>query len=340
VRKENLEGSFMRLNSTAVLILISIAGPALAPAQGPGDQSSLKISLPGKPWALQIDAKGFTVDANETKPDGRRYFRATNKATGIVISATMEQTRETPSIEGCQQSFRDRLSSLSTLKPVDVERGRAGDIATLEFILAEVNGIPIRQKNVFGCLVKENVFVDIHLSKVQFAPRDQSLFTSILGAVHFTSENVAVPASMELTSKDYLGEGSKYYMAGQYEKAIAPYRKALDLERKDRKLELSLWRVLVDNMAIASGITGDLASAEEVVRYGLSKDPEYPLFHYILANVYAEKNDLDNTIKSLTTALKYRQNAIPGEKFPDPRLDDSFKRFLNNDRFRKLLDSF
>ena len=36
------------------------------------------------------------------------------------------------------------------------------------------------------------------------------------------------------------------------------------------------WRVLVDNLGMAYGITGDLQHAEVTLNYGVSQDPSYP----------------------------------------------------------------
>ena len=134
-------------------------------------------------------------------------------------------------------------------------------------------------------------------------------------------------------------EGSKYFLNNQFDKAIGPYQKALDLEKNDRKLESKLWRTLIDNLGMAYGITGDLKSAEDVFQYGISKDPTYPIFYYNMACTYAERNDLDNTVKYLKTAFEYKQNITPGEQMPDPSKDDSFQRFMQDEKFRKLIES-
>jgi len=38
------------------------------------------------------------------------------------------------------------------------------------------------------------------------------------------------------------------------------------------------WHVLVDNLAMAYGIPGDLTRSKEILEYGLAKDPTYPNF--------------------------------------------------------------
>lgn len=139
------------------------------------------------------------------------------------------------------------------------------------------------------------------------------------------------------SSMDYLREGSAFYIKGDLKKAIGPYQKALDLEKKERKLEKNLWRVLVDNLGMAYGITGDLKRAKEVFEYGLSQDDTYPLFYYNMACTYAEMGDEDKAIDNLKTAFKYKENIIEGEEMPDPASDDSFTRYMKDEKFLKAL---
>jgi Tfp pilus assembly protein PilF len=111
------------------------------------------------------------------------------------------------------------------------------------------------------------------------------------------------------------------------------YQAALDREKQKRTISENMWRVLVDNLAMAYGVPGDLKRAKETIEYGLSKDPNYPMFHYLMACTYAEMDDVDNTIKYLRQAFQYKDNMIKGETFPDARTDDSFQRFMKNDKF-------
>jgi tetratricopeptide (TPR) repeat protein len=136
--------------------------------------------------------------------------------------------------------------------------------------------------------------------------------------------------------------GSKDYLLRRYKEAIASYQKGLELEKKERqerRLDKTSWRVLVDNLGMAYGVTGDLKHAKETFEYGLSEDPRYPMFYYNMACTYAETNDLASTLTYLKKAFEYKANAIPGEGMPDPRKDDSFQRFMKNPEFRKLVDS-
>lgn len=131
--------------------------------------------------------------------------------------------------------------------------------------------------------------------------------------------------------------GSSYYLKHDYEKAIVPYQKALDLEKENRTLNKTLWKVLVDNLGMSYGITGELDKAKEVFEYGISKDPDYPMFYYNMACTYGEKEDMDKAIKYLKLAFDRRENMIVGEKMPNPATDSSFARFMNDEKFKTAL---
>ena len=134
-----------------------------------------------------------------------------------------------------------------------------------------------------------------------------------------------------------MGQASAFYLEGDYKHAIGPYQKALDREKDQRTLDEAVWRVLVDNLGMSYGISGDLKKAKETFEYGLSKDPKYPLFYYNMACTYAEMNDVDNAIAYLKHAFEFKDNMIKGEHFPDPWTDDSFQQFMNNDKFVNAL---
>lgn len=146
-----------------------------------------------------------------------------------------------------------------------------------------------------------------------------------------------VPAAAQKSSMDYLEEGSRAYLNGDFKKAIPPYQKALDLEKKDRKLEKKFWIVLVDNLGMSYGITGDIKNSMAVFEYGIKEEPTYPLFYYNMACGYGETGDEDNAIKYLRLAFKYKANMMEGESFPDPMTDSSFSKFADSEKFKAAI---
>jgi tetratricopeptide (TPR) repeat protein len=215
----------------------------------------------------------------------------------------------------------------------DAHLSESGPQPRLEFIIPELKGFKIHQKNVFVCMAREDVYVDVHISKTLYVPEDESRVESLLHSVRFND-----PSGLQTRDSDF-DEGTRYYMQGDYPKAIEYYEKVLQREKSTSKLNQTTLRVLVDNLGMAYGISGDLKRAKETFDYGVSKDPNYPLFYYNLACTFGEMGDLKMTKDYLTRAFQYRENVIAGEKVPDPRQDSSFQRYMKDEDFRKFLDS-
>lgn len=102
-------------------------------------------------------------------------------------------------------------------------------------------------------------------------------------------------------------------------------------------MKKDFWLVLVDNLAISYGITGDIEKSMAVLEYGIKQEPTYPMFYYNMACGFGEKDDEAGAIKNLRLAYKYKGNMIEGEHFPDAANDSSFERLMKRESFRKAL---
>jgi tetratricopeptide (TPR) repeat protein len=331
----------MRSRRVIVIFLLSLLG-GIAHAQDAAAPAKSDVWLPGKPWALQLDGTGFTTKANEIQADGRRYFLAENTKSRFVVSVYLEPSKGPVSPGECKRSLEEKAKHNATLASGELKGvgyRENGEMQILEFTLPELDGVPTNQKNIFGCLIKDNVFVDIHISKIFAKPADGPVFDALLQAFHFVPKEASDAPVPTGNSMMLFQQGSRYFLAHQYRQAIAPYQKAFEIEKSTPTLEKNLWRVLVDNLSMAYGISGDLTNARETLTYGVSKDPDYPLFYYNLACVTAEKGDRADTENYLKLAFERRDNLIPGETFPDARVDDSFQKLLLQKEFRQFVNS-
>lgn len=338
----------MSWKAFACLAVLAAASTSAATAQESAPQEKLLVSYPGKHWAIEIDSPGFVVETQERKRDGHEYLLAKHPTTEIILSVTLEEVRGRADAKTCPDYLQKRVRSLpAQFSPVDVRTSELGDMAVIEYLIPTAQGMPLQQKNFVACLAKDDVYANIHLSKVKFQSSDESLFTDVLKKVRTADHPVAaatrVPpstdSSSDSSSLNYFRDGSRHFLAHDYRGAIAPYQAALDLEKRQPSLSKNEWRVLVDNLGMAYGISGDLEHSEETYNYGLSKDPDYPGFYYSMACVWAERNNMDRAMDYLQKAFARKANSIPDEGMPDPRRDDSFQRFMSNDRFRKFVDS-
>lgn len=298
-------------------------------ALGQGDQAdrsshTLMISLPDKPWGVSVDLTGFNVTRSEMEPDGRRYVLADNPTTGVIFSTFLEETPAGGKANGCEDSLRARLRKYDAMV-ADRDIRTVDDKTILDFRIDK--DLPAPQGNRFICQFYDNVFIDIHLSKMDFKKDDSKLFDQIV-------DSVSIHQGSARSSLDYMKEGSVYYLKHDYERAIPPYAEALALEKQNRQLDKNLWYALVDNLGMAYGITGDLEKSREVFEFGIRTDPDYPLFYYNMACYYGEKRDTNNVLIYLQKAFDRKANTIPGEGMPDPLTDDSFTPLFKDKDFK------
>ena len=133
----------------------------------------------------------------------------------------------------------------------------------------------------------------------------------------------------------YLGH-SLFYQH-KYAESIPPYEKARALAAAEGRTGKQDERILNDQLGMAYGLSGRLDDARKHFEEAARKDPDYPLYYYNLACVAAEQGDLDRTLANLKLAYEHKANFLPGESYPNPREDDSFKKYLGDPKFEAVV---
>ena len=355
-------------NPVAVLVVFTLSLWFFIPSEPTGisqavaeeNESPTFVTWPEKGLGLSIDLTGFKKDLDLVKPDGRRYLMASHPKTGLNVSVTLELVPTQASAQGCIDQLKLIQQGPLATRGQDIKLDTAGKLPTLEYILHKFEGVLVDQKNMYTCLAQQDVYADIHLSKAQYTTADAPFFQTILKSVRLQSGPSEVKQRQTKTqpepqiqpqiqipvqppappnSRELLDIGNALYRQRNYAQAIPPYQKAFELEKVEPQLDRNLWRVLIDNLGMAYGMTGHLKEARSTFEQGIQADPTYPMFHYNLAGTFARMNDLDHAMQSLATAFRYRKNQNPGEKgMPDPRQDSSFQRFMKNETFRNLVN--
>jgi tetratricopeptide repeat protein len=309
------------------LALVVFALPSLAqepkPLRG-------RLSLPAKSWGVVLDLPGYTVKSVETKPDGRRYMVAENESTNVTVSLTLEAVNPAQPSGSCRKTLEGKAKH-PPFKVQDVRYSQSGDLEIMRYMVPEFSGQRFNQESLFACQFYDAAYIDLHISKPNYVAGDESSFTSVLTSIRIDK--------VQRSSKELMEQASRLYLQHDYKGAIDPYSQALELEKAKPELEKTLWYVLVDNLGMSYGITGNLQKAKETFEYGVSKDPQYPLFYYNLACTYAEMGDITQAGDFLKKAFDKKANVLPGEAMPDPRKDDSFKQAMKNKEFRGLVDT-
>lgn len=290
------------------------------------------IALVDKPWAVSLDITGYRVQADGVKPDSRRYFLATNDTTSTSLSVTLEAVSGPATEQGCLAHLERIARSAATPLSPRQTRYEVHHIPVLEYLISETGGQQTNQRHLFACASKDNVYTDIHVSKTGGKAGDDSQLREAL-------DSLTIEAAATASSLDHFRAGSAPYLQGQFRQAIPHYEQAVALEQANPALDTSLWRLLIHNLGVAYGRTGNLARAKATFDYGLSQDPANPFFHYDLARTYAGMNNRDKAMQSLHDAFLHSRRRNEGDPMPDPRQDVSFGRFMLDPAFRTLAES-
>jgi tetratricopeptide (TPR) repeat protein len=309
-----------------LLLLFSASGQQL-------NLGKAQISIPKIQGTLQIDVGPTTWEAH-VRSDGKEIqLKAMQRQDRLLITAFLQKVDFAASAEKCRTEWWPGTEKATPIQRDDLRQFEKNEIAAVEYVIPEIQASAIRQKNVHAYLGARDLCAEVHLSKVLWEPEQQKLFDDVLATVRLLpDESAAKDQSNDLATR-YVTEASKLYMQHDYAKAAERYQKALDLEKKNRTLSDSFFRVLVDNLGLSYGISGKLNEAKEVFEYGITQDPEYPMFYYNLACDYGEMGKMNESLEQLRLAFKYQVNVIPGEALPDPLTDDSFRNFVKDKKF-------
>ena len=297
----------------------------------PGVQGALDLSVGPTDWQMRVRDDGI-----ETQ------MRAMSRPDHLEISAFLQKVDFVASAEKCREEWwsgTEKGYKSHGFKIEHMNKTSDGTMARVEFLVPEFQGKKINQHSLHAYLGSGDLCAEVHLSKINFSPDEQKLFEDVLKTTELLPDVAAAagPSSQEKTSFDYAAEGSKSYLLRDYQGAIRSYQKAIDLEKQKRALDQTTFRVVVDNLGIAYGVSGDIDHSMETLKYGISQDPQYPMFYYNMACGYGELGKMDESLEQLRLAYKYKANMISGETFPDPLHDSSFRKFVKDKKFTDAL---
>jgi len=172
------------------LFLMAVTTSSHAQLSGQSDRLII-LSLPNANWTLEIPANGFVIEKDQTSREGTREFSAINRSAGLVMSVFLEQAPSKGNSQYCREFSWGGLKKKSSLKMDDVRMSDVGEMAVLEYTVMEHEGIRVDQKHLNAYIARGHTCIDIHLSKVQFTPEDQRMFTSILAGVKLRDRTTA-----------------------------------------------------------------------------------------------------------------------------------------------------
>jgi len=330
----------MKIPSIVTRVLLLTAGllPAAAEPSSAGKPALVHFFLPGRTWCIDLDLKGLERPDFEYPIDLKHgRLSAKNEETGYMITASISPATNANSTAKERNGMITRLRQ-DGYKLRDLKTYEQGDHAFLEYTLRELpkelpNLEGFTQRNGFAFLAHDGFWIDVHISCTVFKKADADRISAYISSLSLNptfrpvSFDFWLPAMMMFRSKDYAP-------------AIGWLTQALAWDAREPSLSRDQRLAATDTLGMAYGICGMLPKAREVFTTAIAEHPEYPMFYYNLACTEAEDGNLDAALKNLRLVLEHKANMIPGEKFPDPATDDSFKKYANDPRFQEVARGF
>ena len=308
------------------LLLCSIALPSFSE-----EMQVIPVYFPDESWALLVDKYSYVLDKYDISDDNKQvYAIAFDQDAGVMMSIFMEKVKEKGTALDVRKKYFE-LAEKSPIKKSGIKMTEAKDKAMVEYMVEEYDGKKLDQKNVNIYMAQGDAWIDVHLSKANYKPADESLFDRI-------KNTLRIKEKYEPSVWETMGFGSHLFMGKKYSKAAEFFKKALDVKDSLKLLGRDNYIVLIDSLGMAYGISGDFKKSKEALEYGIKQFPEYPMFYYNLACTFAEMNDYDSTLKNLKQALKNKNNKLATEEFPDPKTDSSFKKYIDKKDFIQAIE--
>lgn len=145
----------------------------------------LSFTVPTAPWNLTLPKGGLIVERKQIKPDGRSgYFSMTDKTNNLTISFFIEPATKCKDSKSCRDLIW-KSGNPSWENPQNVVQSEVGEVSVFEFFMPSFRGMPVKQQHMYAQFVKDEFWVDMHLSKVLYTPREHKLFEDVIKSVQF-----------------------------------------------------------------------------------------------------------------------------------------------------------
>jgi len=159
-----------------VVLLAGCANGSLSKRDG-----MFSIAVPSQSWSLEFPAEELKVEtADHSKP----YYFFTNPRTGLNISFSFDESKRCveKSSEGCRNFLVRSLKARYPGKK-NWQLGKIGDVYVSENMDGPVQGFNFRQQHMNAHYVMDWIWIDLHLSKVEYRDADRDLFLNFVRSI-------------------------------------------------------------------------------------------------------------------------------------------------------------
>jgi hypothetical protein len=143
------------------------------------------ITIPAAPWALTFAGKQLSLENQQVKPDGRAgYFLLSDNLNQLKISMYIEPADKCKTSKECRDMVW-KLGNPAWENLQNVVMGEIGEVSFFEFLIPSFRDMPIQQQHMYAQFVVNEFWVDMHISKASYQPKEHLLFEEVIKSVKF-----------------------------------------------------------------------------------------------------------------------------------------------------------
>lgn len=316
----------------ALILFLSLFFSLLLAAQQPSGNIG-RVEIPGVKGVLEINVGASPWYLEFVPEDNWTMLHARQRPDHVTITAQLRQVTFTASSDSCKSELWPKMKEQLAGRTENLQESSYGGASRVEYTFNGTDNT--KSHHLLAYWGARDLCAEVHLIKAGFTPQDQPAFEQVLASVRLFPDESGLQAQAQTqeNSSSLMAQGNELYAQANYGGALKFYKKAFDLEKKNKTFDKDLFLDLISRLGFCYRMNGNLPEARQTLDYGLSQNAEYPLFHYDMACVYAQMGKLDESLGHLREAYKYKANASPGQMPPDPTEDACFQKFANDPRF-------
>jgi hypothetical protein len=163
-----------------LLVGISLLVTACASPSIQRQGASYRITVPANNWTIEFPAAGLKLaDADKSRP----YYYLTNDKIGLTVSFDFKRATQCNSSESCRDYLAKELEETCQDKK-NWRMAKVGEVFVAENMDGlVVGGFSPKQQHMNAHYVKDGLWLNVHLSKVNFRETDRELFVNFIRSI-------------------------------------------------------------------------------------------------------------------------------------------------------------
>jgi hypothetical protein len=162
------------------------------------NEQRVNFTVPSAPWSLTLPKDNLVIKKPQFKPDGQSgYFSMYDEKNKMNISFFIEPAIKCKDSKSCRDMVW-KLGNPAWENPKNIIQSEIEGYSYFEFLMPSFQGTPVNQQNMYVQIVKDNFWIDLHLSKVLYKPQERELFERVIKSIKFHPKNPNIKNRVEM----------------------------------------------------------------------------------------------------------------------------------------------